>query len=41
MSDSPLDTVGFAETILALLEDGKRRSTYTLATLLALVEPAA
>lgn len=38
MSDSPLDTVAFAEKILALLEEGKRSSTYKFATLLALVE---
>ncbi len=36
--DSPLDTVAFGERLLALLEEGKRSSTYKLATLLALVE---
>lgn len=38
MSESPLDTFAFGEKILALLEDGKRSSTYKLATLLALVD---
>jgi len=40
MSDSPLDTVAFAEKILTLLEEGRRSSTYKFATLLALVELA-
>lgn len=40
VSDSPLDTVAFAEKVLALLEEGQRSSTYKFATLLALVELA-
>jgi 5-methylcytosine-specific restriction endonuclease McrA len=38
MSDTPLDTVAFAERLLAMLEEGKRSSTYKLAVLLALIE---
>ncbi|MBL8860529.1 MAG: HNH endonuclease [Planctomycetes bacterium] len=38
MRDSPLETVAFAEKLLALLEEGKRSSTYKFAKLLALVE---
>lgn len=38
MKDDPLDTVAFAERLLALLDEGRRSSTYKLAVLLALAE---
>jgi hypothetical protein len=38
MSDEPLDTVAFAERLLAILDEGRRVSTYKLAVLLGLIE---
>lgn len=36
--DEPLDTVVFAERLLAVLDEGRRTSTYKLAVLLGLIE---
>jgi hypothetical protein len=38
MKDGPLDTVAFAERLLAVLDEGRRTSTYKLAVLLGLIE---
>src|SRR6188768_3386360 len=38
MSDTPLDTVAFAERILALLDEGSFSATYKFAVLLGLMD---